>query len=109
MSGTDLLVVSGTRTVLCDPRVPTRLGAGAQLLCGGGCGGSCGCGDIDEPALVGRPGRDADHGFDGQVPFYLAPGEVYTVATNRQVLFSYPIEVAAGASLTVDGILVEVS
>lgn len=57
---------------------------------------------------MGRPGRDADHGFDGQVPFLITDGEVYKVAARRQVLFSYPIEVAAGGALEVNGILVEV-
>lgn len=102
--------VSGER-LLIDV-LPRTLWVGFTVTNDCGSCGSCnhgGCCETDEDLLIGRPGRDADHGFDGQVPFYIDAGEVYRVAEHRQVLFTYPIEIAAGGSLEIHGILAEVS
>lgn len=44
---------------------------------------------------------------DGAVPYAIAAGETFTVATNKQALFTLPIDVEG--TLVVDGYLVEVS
>lgn len=45
----------------------------------------------------------------GAVPFFLANNTNYLVPQNRQALFTLPIEFGTGATMTVDGVLVEVS
>ncbi len=45
---------------------------------------------------------------DRTVPFFLPAGETYTVAENKQALFSLPIELEGDAILVVDGALIEV-
>lgn len=45
----------------------------------------------------------------GAVPFFLANSTNYLVPQNRQALFTLPIEFGTGATMTVDGVLVEVS
>jgi hypothetical protein len=46
-------------------------------------------------------------GTDSQVPFYIPPGENFTVAENKQALYVMPIEI--DGDLVVDGFLVEVA
>lgn len=45
----------------------------------------------------------------GQVPYFMPAATTYVVQTNKQVLFSEPIEFDTGAVITVDGILIEVN
>lgn len=47
--------------------------------------------------------------IDTAVPFFLPDGQTYTVAANKQALFTLPIELDGDASLVLDGALVEVS
>lgn len=53
---------------------------------------------------VWKPGS-----VDTAVPFFVPDGQSYTVATNKQALFTLPIELEGDASLVLDGALVEVS
>jgi hypothetical protein len=46
---------------------------------------------------------------DAAVPFFVPDGETFTVAANKQALFTLPIELDGDASLVLDGALVEVS
>lgn len=45
---------------------------------------------------------------DSAVPFFIPDGDTYTVAANKQALFTLPIELDGDAQLVVDGALVEV-
>ena len=53
---------------------------------------------------VWKPGS-----VDTAVPFFVPDGQSYTVAANKQALFTLPIELDGDASLVLDGALVEVS
>lgn len=53
---------------------------------------------------VWKPGS-----VDTAVPFFVPDGQSYTVAANKQALFTIPIELDGDASLVLDGALVEVS
>lgn len=45
---------------------------------------------------------------DTAMPFFIPDGESYTVADNKQGLFTIPIDLGVGSSLLIDGILAEV-
>lgn len=45
---------------------------------------------------------------DTAMPYFVPDGESYTVAANKQGLFTIPIDLGAGSSLLIDGILAEV-
>lgn len=49
----------------------------------------------------------ASGGGGGQMPFYIASGDSYTIETNKQGLFAIPITV--DGDLIVDGVLIQVS
>lgn len=53
-------------------------------------------------------GGTASSGTDSQTPTLIASGETFTVAANKQVLFSEPIELDGTAVLDVEGLLIEV-
>lgn len=73
-------------------------------------------GDVDSPGNSYYYGTDAAgaKGFheipasDSAVPYFIPDGETFTVALNKQALFTIPIDLGVGSGLVVDGILVEV-
>lgn len=46
--------------------------------------------------------------YAGSVPFYIADNGTFTVTANKQVLFAQEIELTGNATLTIDGLLIEV-
>lgn len=63
-----------------------------------------------DPAATGLVGIKATTPpSSGGVPYFIPDGETYTVPIYTQALFTLPIELGDGASLVVDGALVEVT
>lgn len=60
-------------------------------------------GEIGPPGLKGIDGED---GLNGMVPYYIAPGETFTVPEYKQALFAMNID--NEGILEVDGFLIEV-
>ena len=66
------------------------------------------------PTTSGLSATDVQGAIDeiaadgGLVPFFIADGETYKVAANKQALFTMPIELDGDSFLIVDGALVEV-
>lgn len=73
-------------------------------------------GDVNAPGnsyyygtdAAGTKGWHALPVSDSAVPYFVPDGETYTVALNKQALFTIPIDLGVGSGLVVDGILVEV-
>ncbi len=73
-------------------------------------------GDAESPGNSYYYGTDAAgaKGFhelpasDSAVPYLIPDGETFTIALNKQALFTIPIDLGVGSGLVVDGILVEV-
>jgi len=87
--------------------VPTASGQFAVQLAG----------DVQSPGVRRYYGTDLSgaRGYheipdppDPTVPYFIPDGETYTVAVNKQALFTIPIDLGVGSGLLIDGILAEV-
>lgn len=117
--------VAGNPTVDLVPVADTGIGADLVKITVDNWGRvegteAAGLGDLDDVDLTTTPPEAGDAlvyagavwkpgSVDTAVPFFVPDGQSYTVAANKQALFTLPIELDGDASLVLDGALVEVS